>query len=150
MDQRDLMVRCPLCGTKNRIPRGKQQDNPKCGKCHNPLFSGTVHNKPVDVTDVTFDDEVVHHTGTVLVDFWAAWCGPCRMMGPILEQIAKEYAGKLKVAKLNVDENPITASLYAIQSIPALLIFKNGKHLETLVGAMSKPELERRLSALVS
>jgi thioredoxin len=102
------------------------------------------------VTDVTFDDEVVHHTGTVLVDFWAAWCGPCRMMGPILEQIAKEYAGKLKVAKLNVDENPMTASLYAIQSIPALLIFKDGKHLETLVGAMSKPELERRLSALVS
>jgi thioredoxin len=102
------------------------------------------------VTDVTFDDEVVHHTGTVLVDFWAAWCGPCRMMGPILEQIAKEYAGKLKVAKLNVDENPMTASLYAIQSIPALLIFKDGKHRETLVGAMSKPELERRLSALVS
>jgi thioredoxin len=101
----------------------------------------------VDVTDLTFNDQVMLNTGVVLVDFWAPWCAPCRMMAPIIEQLANEYAGRVKVAKLNVDENPMTAALYSVSSIPTLLIFKAGRHVQTLVGATTKLEIQQHISA---
>ena len=95
----------------------------------------------VHVTDATFDSEVLKGDGPVLVDFWAEWCGPCKMIAPILDDVSKDYAGKLKVAKLNIDENPATPPKYGIRGIPTLMLFKNGNGEATKVGAVSKSQL---------
>lgn len=93
------------------------------------------------VTDDTFAKEVLQAQGPVLLDFWAEWCGPCKMLSPILDEIAKDYAGRLKVAKLNIDDNPTTPGSYAVRGIPTLMIFKNGNVEATKVGALSKSQL---------
>jgi thioredoxin 1 len=95
----------------------------------------------VYVTDASFEQEVLKSSGAVLVDFWAEWCGPCKMIGPILEEIATEYNGKLKIAKLNIDENPNTPPKYGIRGIPTLMLFKGGNVEATKVGAVSKSQL---------
>jgi len=95
----------------------------------------------VYVTDDTFDEEVLKADGPVLVDYWAEWCGPCKMISPVLEEIAKEYNGRLKVAKLNIDENPATPPKYGIRGIPTLMLFKGGNVEATKVGAVSKSQL---------
>ena len=98
-------------------------------------------DKIVYVTDDTFEQEVTQADGTVLVDYWADWCGPCKMIAPILDEIAEEYDGKLKIAKLNIDENPNTPPKYGIRGIPTLMLFKNGEVEATKVGAVSKSQL---------
>ena len=103
--------------------------------------------KVVELTNENFDQEVVSHSGTVLVDFWAPWCGPCRMVGPVVEQIADEYDGRAKVAKLNTDEAGEIASRYGIRSIPTLLFFKNGEMVQQLVGAYPKGKITEKLDA---
>ncbi|MHB1951704.1 MAG: thioredoxin TrxA [Acidiferrobacteraceae bacterium] len=95
----------------------------------------------VYITDDTFEEEVLKAQGPVLVDYWAEWCGPCKMIGPVLEQIATEYSGRIRVAKLNIDENPRTPPKYGIRGIPTLMLFKNGQVEATKVGAMSKSQL---------
>jgi thioredoxin 1 len=100
---------------------------------------------PKAVTDGNFSDEIEKGEGLSLVDFWAAWCGPCRMVAPVVEQLATEFEGKLKVAKLDVDENQQTAMKYNIRSIPSILFFKDGKHVDTVVGAVPKAYLERKI-----
>ena len=109
----------------------------------------TASGRPVDITDQTFNQEVLAHKGPVLVDCWAPWCGPCKMVAPVLSELAQKYSGKVKIAKLNVDENPNTASRYTIQSIPTMLLFKNGQMVDTLVGALPRAELEKHLQKLV-
>ena len=99
------------------------------------------------VSDDTFDVEVLQSTTPVLVDYWAEWCGPCKMIAPILEDVAKEYAGKLKVAKLNIDENQATPPKYGIRGIPTLMLFKNGAVEATKVGALSKSQLAAFIDA---
>jgi thioredoxin 1 len=105
--------------------------------------------KAVDVTDSNFRTEVLESELPVMVDFWAAWCGPCRMVAPIVEELAGEYDGKLKVCKLNVDENHDTAKEYGIMSIPTLLMFKGGKVAERLVGAMPKAEFKKQIDKIL-
>jgi thioredoxin 1 len=101
-------------------------------------------------TDATFDQDVLKASGPVVVDFWAEWCGPCRMIAPALEEISKSLNGKVKIAKLNVDENPAVASKYGIRSIPTLMVFKGGKQVATKTGASPKSELSRWINASAS
>ena len=98
----------------------------------------------VAVTDADFETQIEKHDGLAVVDFWATWCGPCRLIAPILEQLASEYEGKAKVAKLDVDANVRTASRFNVRSIPTILFFKNGKLVDQVVGAVPKPQLEQK------
>ena len=95
------------------------------------------------LTDATFDDEVSKATTPMIVDFWAPWCGPCRMVGPVIDQIAEEHAGKVSIGKVNVDENPGTAGKYGIMSIPTIILFKDGEPAKKVIGARSKADFER-------
>jgi len=104
----------------------------------------------VAVTDATFVQEVEQHVGLAIVDFWAAWCGPCHMVAPILEQLAGQYHGKLKVAKVDVDANQRTAMRFNVRSIPSILFFKDGRHVDTLVGAYPKPVFEQKIEQHLS
>lgn len=105
--------------------------------------------KAMAVTDETFEQEILKHDGVSLVDFWAAWCGPCRMIAPHVEQLATEYEGRVKVAKVDVDANAASSQRYGVRSIPTLLIFKNGEVVDQIVGALPKPMIEARLKAHV-
>jgi len=105
---------------------------------------------PVAISDASFDTEVVASDQPVLVDFWAEWCGPCRMIAPILENIADEYAGSLKVAKLDVDSNPATMSKFGVQSIPTMILFKDGQPVERIVGYMPKERLLTKVRPHIS
>jgi thioredoxin 2 len=135
----DSVTTCPQCGAKNRLKAGPPDQMPICGKCKSSL--------PwlINGTDISFRKEL-ETSIPVLVDFWAEWCAPCRVTAPVLEDLARDKAGQIKVVKVNVDQNPATAGLYNIRSIPTLMLFKEGRPVETLVGAMSKDALLQRLS----
>jgi len=105
---------------------------------------------PVAVTDADFGQEIEQHDGLAIVDFWAEWCGPCKIVAPVMEEIAQEYEGKVKVAKLDVDSSQMTAMKYGIRSIPSMLIFKGGEHVDTVVGAVPKTYLVEKLEQHLS
>ena len=106
--------------------------------------------QPIEVTDSSFDEEVIKSESPVLVDFWADWCAPCKMVAPIVEDLAEEYDGKVKFAKLDVDSNPNTATTYGIRGIPTLLIFKAGQPVDQVVGAVAKSVLKSRLEEAIA
>lgn len=144
-------LRCRSCGTKNRIPLQKAGRTAKCGKCGSPMDTqDLLADAPVTVLDSDFQQKVIDSPLPVLMDCWAPWCGPCKMVGPIMEDLAGEWKGRARVAKLNVDENPQTASRFQIRSIPTLLIFDNGKLQETLVGALPKQQIVQAMTPFIS
>ena len=104
--------------------------------------------KPLAVTDATFTEEVLNSEQPVLVDFWADWCGPCKMVAPVVEELAEDYDGRLKVTKVDVDSSPLTAGTYGIRSIPTLLLFKDGKPVNQVVGAVPKQVLQEKIDQL--
>lgn len=146
------IVTCRQCGTRNRVEeQAAKVRQPVCGKCGAAL-DPTVGadeadtSRPRIVTDATFKREVSAAGALpVLVDCWAEWCGPCRMIAPVLDQLAAESNGRYIIAKLNVDENPRTAAEFRVQSIPTLLIFKNGALVDRMVGVQSKQAIAARL-----
>ena len=143
----DYMI-CKSCGTTNRVA-AVPQGTVRCGKCRAIIpLEGFSNGKPIKVEDSNFEREVLKSRVPVLLDCWAPWCGPCRTIAPTIDQIAKKYSGRLKVGKLNTDENPEVTSSYGILSIPSLLIFQNGKLVDRMVGAIPRGEIEKRLSRL--
>jgi thioredoxin 1 len=104
----------------------------------------------INLTSQTWDSEVLQSKGIVMVDFWAVWCGPCRMIAPTVEELAKEYEGRIKVAKLNTDENPDIASRYKIMGIPTIMFFKDGEKVDQIVGAVPKPQLKAKIESLLA
>jgi thioredoxin 2 len=149
------IVTCPKCGAKNRVDETRAAElQPVCGKCGTKLpvpgqADARDASHPIAVTDDSFARDVLGAGARpVLVDAWAPWCGPCRMIAPTLDQLAAESAGRYTIAKLNVDENPRTAAEYRIEGIPTLLLFKNGKLVDRIVGLAPKPTIAQKLAAL--
>ena len=134
------VVSCPSCRGANRVRRDRVREGyrPVCGHCRKSL---AVDAAPVTVTDETFAAEVVGFPRPVLVDLWAAWCAPCRMIAPALEEIASELMGKVRIAKLNVDENPQAHAALRVSGIPTLVMFKGGQEVDRVVGALPAPQL---------
>lgn len=137
-----LIITCPACGTKNRVPSVQAGRKAICGKCKTPLPDAA---GPIAVTDATFAAEVERSATPVLLDLWADWCGPCHMLAPTLDQLSSEMNGRVKVAKLNIDENPGIANRFGVRSIPTLLVLNGGREVDRLVGVQPKHEIVRRL-----
>ena len=134
---------CPHCNTVNRIPSVRAAENPSCGKCRKPLFSA----KPLDLTDSSFQKHIGRNDIPVVVDFWAPWCGPCKMMAPAFAQAAAELEPTFRLAKLNTDTEKATAAEFRIQSIPTIAIFRNGREVARQPGAMSAADIVRWVRA---
>jgi thioredoxin 2 len=143
-----LMIVCSACGATNRVPGDKVAQGlaPVCGKCKTPLPAGT----PQPVTDASFVQDVERSPVPVLLDAWAPWCGPCHMLAPIVDQLAAELAGRVRVVKLNVDDNPRTAARFDLRSIPTLLVLKGGREVDRLVGVRPKQEIMGRLEKAIA
>lgn len=142
-----LLIPCGECGATNRVLAEKvRQGEAVCGRCKTRL---SLSAAPVTVTDANFTSVVERSPLPVLLDLWAAWCGPCRMIAPVIEQLAQELTGQVRVAKLNIDDNPMTAARYNVQSIPTLLILQNGREIDRIVGALPKAEIVRRLRTVL-
>jgi thioredoxin len=150
------VVTCENCGAKNRVEReaARQSLQAVCGRCGAKLTAGadaqtgSAGKHPIIVTDASFARDVLGGGGLpVLLDCWAEWCGPCRMIAPALNELAAESQGRYIIAKLNVDENPQTSAQFGVRSIPTLLIFKHGQLVERIVGAQPKQAIAARLAA---
>ncbi len=130
---------CPHCGATNRVPGKRLTEDPKCGKCHEALFTG----RPAELSDAGFGKAISRNDIPVVVDFWAEWCGPCKMMAPAFEAAAAELEPRVRFAKLNTETAQATAARLNIQSIPTLALFRDGKEVARQPGAMGKQDIVR-------
>ena len=138
-----LHLVCPNCQAINRVPSLRLTQQPNCGKCHQPIFNG----KPLELTAATFQKQITKNDIPVLVDFWAPWCGPCKMMAPAFVQAAAILEPKVRLAKVDTESEQALGSQYGIRSIPTLIIFKNGKELARQSGAMAAQDIVRWVNA---
>ena len=145
MDADNAVLVCRKCGAKNSAA----QDRLHCGRCHAPLLVSEREVVTINVSDVDFAREVLASPGPVLLIMWAPWCAYCRMLHPIIDRIASEYNDRLEVARLNVDDNPAVCSQYAVQGVPTILMFKDGKLLNKMVGVLSREEIERQMKVVL-
>ena len=136
-------VVCPSCSATNRVPQSRLAEAPKCGNCGEPVFDG----KPTELTDASFQKHISRNDVPVVVDFWAPWCGPCKMMAPAFEQAAAQLEPGVRLAKLNTDEAQATAAQYNIRSIPTMALFRNGREVARQAGAMSATDIVRWIQA---
>lgn len=134
-----LHIVCPHCDAVNRIPKARLNEQPKCGKCHRPLF--TAH--PVELTAANFNKHISRSDIPVLVDFWAPWCGPCKMMAPQFEQAAAQLEPRVRLAKVNTEAEQALGAQYGIRSIPTLALFKGGREIARQPGAMGATDIAR-------
>lgn len=141
MTDKNQIIRCQKCGTKNRVAI-ENISSAVCGKCKESL---TFSETPIIITDANFSEMVERSKLPVLLDLWATWCPPCRMLAPIVDEVAKETAGKIIVGKLDVDQNQQTAGRFRVQSIPTLLILKEGREVDRIVGLQSKEAIIQKL-----
>ena len=138
-----LHIVCPHCHTTNRVRVADLHNDPDCGQCHQALFDG----HPLALDAASFDKHIGRNQIPVLVDFWAEWCGPCRAIGPVVEELSKEFEGRVNVGKVNVDHNPQLSMNYGITSIPAILFIKNGQVVDKLVGAQPKHSFVKKIES---
>ena len=134
-----VVVMCLFCGTANRVDLGRVSEGPKCGSCGRPMHL----DRPLPVTDATFDKVITGSSVPVVVDFYADWCGPCKMMAPALDDFARRHVGDVLVLKLDTDAHQATPARYAIRGIPTLIVFEQGREARRQVGAVQAAELEK-------
>jgi thioredoxin 2 len=128
---------CPQCDAVNRIPPARLGDRPNCGKCHHPLFSG----RPLELTTAAFQKQIERTDIPILVDFWASWCGPCQAMAPAFAKAAETLEPRIRLAKVNTEEEQELAAQFGIRSIPTLILFRHGREAARQAGAMSEAEI---------
>lgn len=142
-DKRRATVACPFCGTLNRVDLSKLDHKPKCGKCGKPILL----DRPIPISDATFERVTTDTTVPVLVDFYADWCGPCKIMAPVLDDVARRHAGEVLVAKLDTDRNPAAGLRLGIRGIPTLILFKKGQEVGRRVGAVPAADVESLINS---
>jgi thioredoxin 2 len=143
MSETRIQLPCPHCGATNRMPAERIDDSPSCGKCGQPLIDG----QPIDLTDANFEAVVDETRLPVVVDFWAAWCGPCQMMAPAFKQAAAQLKGRALLVKVNSDDNPELARRFAVRSIPTLVKVVNGREVSRQSGAVPASAIVAMASA---
>ncbi len=148
-DMSDTIVICPSCGAKNRIPAEKQHLTPKCGRCGVPLARSSQGGEVIELGDHNFQQVLGSTTLPVLVDFYSPTCGPCKMLAPVIADLARQYAGRALICKMDTSRHQMTPAQFRIRGVPTLIFFKNGQVMDQVVGAVPASELETRLNNLL-
>ncbi len=143
-ENKTATVACPFCETLNRVDLTRIEQHPQCGNCGKPILL----DRPIAVSDANFERVTTDTTVPVVVDFYADWCGPCKIMAPLLDDVARRRAGEMVIVKLDTDRNPVTGQRFGIRGIPTLIAFRSGKEVARRVGAVPPAELEAFLSAI--